>query len=194
MHSLNRRAVWKALDQPANLVQTRFDIDRSRCQCLLQAGDDLVVHAPMVALRYQLEALVDRDGHIFRLMEVLTRTGPCNHCGANKAFPYPETIKRSDYWKMQADGALVHLLGDLVKDHGCPARSSAQGILAGNIDGTGLQVAGYDGLLDKWAEAYPHKSRDRHRLGTFTKDDPDWWRDIQPDEFQAAWGGEIIAA
>jgi hypothetical protein len=68
-----------------------------------------------------------------------------------------------------------------------------QGILVEDFDGTGRQIADYDQLLDKWVEAYPHKLRDKHRLGTFTTDNPNWWRDIQPNEFQAAWGGEIAA-
>lgn len=68
-----------------------------------------------------------------------------------------------------------------------------QDILVEDIDGTGRRIADYDQLLDKWVEAYPHKLRDKHRLGTFTTDNPNWWREIQPDEFQAAWGGEIAA-
>lgn len=68
-----------------------------------------------------------------------------------------------------------------------------QSILVEDIDGTGRQIADYDQLLDRWVEAYPHKLRDKHRLGTFTTDNPEWWRGIQPDNFQAAWGGEIAA-
>ena len=68
-----------------------------------------------------------------------------------------------------------------------------QGILVAEIKGTRRRIADYDQLLDKWVEAYPHKLKDKHRLGTFTTDNPTWWQAIHPEEFQAAWGGEIAA-
>ena len=93
--------------------------------------------------------------------------------------PYREIAEQAQV----ALGTVGWVIRDLVE----------QGILVENIDGTGRQIADYDQLLDKWVEGYPHKLRDKHRLGTFTTDNPNWWRDIQPDEFQAAWGGEIAA-
>lgn len=68
-----------------------------------------------------------------------------------------------------------------------------QGILVEDIKGARRQIDDYDQLLDKWVEAYPHKLKEKHWLGTFTTDTPDWWQDIHPEEFQAAWGGEVAA-
>jgi hypothetical protein len=93
--------------------------------------------------------------------------------------PYREIAERAHV----ALGTVGWVIRDLLE----------QGLLVEDIDGTGRQIADYDQLLDKWVEAYPHKLRDKHNLGTFTTDNPNWWRDIQPDEFQAAWGGEIAA-
>lgn len=49
-------------------------------------------------------------------------------------------------------------------------------------------------LVDKWAEAYPYRLKKKHRLGLFTTDNPDWWKIIDPETFEALWGGEIAAA
>lgn len=68
-----------------------------------------------------------------------------------------------------------------------------QGILVEDIKGTQRQIADYGRLLNKWVEAFPHQLRDKHHLGTFTTDNPQWWREIHPEEFGAAWGGEVAA-
>ncbi len=51
-----------------------------------------------------------------------------------------------------------------------------------------------DLLLDKWVEAYPYKLKRKHEIGKFTTDDPDWWKTIYPEKFNAEWGGEIAVA
>ena len=93
--------------------------------------------------------------------------------------PYRE-ISEYAHVSLGAVGPVIH---DLLE----------QGMLLEDIDGRQRRVADYDQLLDKWVEAYPTKLRDKHYLGTFTTDNPTWWQGIQPEEFQAAWGGEIAA-
>ena len=55
------------------------------------------------------------------------------------------------------------------------------------------QLADFDRLLDKWVEVYPHKLKEKYKIGTFTTDDPDWWKAINPEKFNALWGGEVAA-
>ncbi|MAY40624.1 type IV toxin-antitoxin system AbiEi family antitoxin [Spongiibacter sp.] len=56
------------------------------------------------------------------------------------------------------------------------------------------RLTNYDELLEKWAENYPQRLRKKLLLGTFTTDEPDWWKKIDPRDYNAAWGGEIAAA
>ena len=71
----------------------------------------------------------------------------------------------------------------------------------------GLEQAGYlktsagkrqlinrDQLQQQWVEAYPHKLREKHYIGTFTTDNPLWWQSFKPDEFDGLWEGEVAAA
>ncbi len=48
-------------------------------------------------------------------------------------------------------------------------------------------------LIDQWAEAYPHVLRNKHHIGTFTTNKPDWWKNINPAGLNAQWGGEVAA-
>lgn len=56
------------------------------------------------------------------------------------------------------------------------------------------EFANFDQLMNEWVEAYPHKLKAKHRIATFTTDDPGWWKAIAPKKFGARWGGEIAAA
>ena len=56
------------------------------------------------------------------------------------------------------------------------------------------EFANFDQLMDEWVEAYPHKLKAKHRIATFTTDDPGWWKAIDLKTFGALWGGEIAAA
>ena len=70
----------------------------------------------------------------------------------------------------------------------------AQGFLLEGINENRRRFADYDHLVDKWVEAYPHKLKRKHKIGTFTTGNPDWWKGINPEKFDALWGGEIAAA
>ncbi len=48
-------------------------------------------------------------------------------------------------------------------------------------------------LLRRWVEAYPEQLRPKLVLGRFMAEEPNWWKDVKPAEFDAFWGGEIAA-
>ncbi|RLA45827.1 MAG: hypothetical protein DRR42_18980 [Gammaproteobacteria bacterium] len=70
----------------------------------------------------------------------------------------------------------------------------AQGFLLEGTKKNQRKAADFDQLLNKWVEAYPHKLKEKYKLGTFTTDNPDWWKALHPEEFDALWGGEIAVA
>jgi len=49
-------------------------------------------------------------------------------------------------------------------------------------------------LVSKWVEEYPYKLKKKMRIGTFTTENPNWWKGIDPTLTGALWGGEIAAA
>ena len=70
----------------------------------------------------------------------------------------------------------------------------AQGFLLEGIEKNQRKLVNFEQLLDKWVEAYPRKLKGKHKIGIFTTDNPEWWQAINPEEFDALWGGEIAAA
>jgi hypothetical protein len=70
----------------------------------------------------------------------------------------------------------------------------AQGFLLEGVNKNQRKLTDIDLLLDKWVEAYPHKLKEKQKIGVFTTDNADWWKDINPEPFYACWGGEIAAA
>ena len=89
-----------------------------------------------------------------------------------------------------ADQAQVALgtVGSVIRD------LTAQGFLLEGTKKKQRELANFDQLLNKWVDAYPHKLKEKHKIGVFTTDKPDWWKTINPEEFDAQWGGEIAAA
>ena len=81
-------------------------------------------------------------------------------------------------------GAVGGVIRDLV----------AQGFLLEGIAKNQRRLADPNLLFDKWVENYPHKLKDKHKIGEFTTDDPTWWKAINLKKFGAVWGGEIAAA
>ncbi len=81
-------------------------------------------------------------------------------------------------------GAVGWVIRDLV----------AQGFLLEGRKKNQREFAKFDGLMDEWVEAYPHKLKAKQRIATFTADDPGWWQAIDLKTFGALWGGEIAAA
>ncbi len=68
------------------------------------------------------------------------------------------------------------------------------GFLLEGIDESQRKLAEFDLLLDRWAEAYPYKLKKKYDIGTFTTGNPDWWKTIRLEKFDAEWGGEIAVA
>lgn len=56
------------------------------------------------------------------------------------------------------------------------------------------RIVNYQKLLDRWVEAYPEKLRPKQLLGEFLADDPNWWKNVKLQKYDAYWGGEIAAA
>jgi len=70
----------------------------------------------------------------------------------------------------------------------------AQGFLLEGINKNQRKLADFDLLLDRWVEAYPRKLKEKHKIGIFTTENPEWWAAVKPKKFDALWGGEIAAA
>lgn len=49
-------------------------------------------------------------------------------------------------------------------------------------------------LLRRWVEAYPEQLRPKLILGTFKMDNWNWWKNMEPADYDAFWGGEVAAA
>jgi len=60
--------------------------------------------------------------------------------------------------------------------------------------GTGRRLVSRKKLLDRWVETYPEKLKPKLRVGEFVADGPNWWKEIDIEEYGAYWGGEIAAA
>ena len=71
---------------------------------------------------------------------------------------------------------------------------AAQGFLLEGRTKNQRAFANVDRLMDEWVEAYPHKLKAKQRIGTFTTDDPVWWKAVDLNKIGALWGGEIAAA
>ncbi len=70
----------------------------------------------------------------------------------------------------------------------------AQGFLLEGAKKNQRKLTNIDHLIDKWVEAYPHKLKEKQKIGIFTTNNHDWWKTIKPEKFNAQWGGEIAAA
>lgn len=70
----------------------------------------------------------------------------------------------------------------------------AQEYLLEGINNKKRKFAEFDLLLKQWVEDYPYKLKEKYKIGTFTTDDPYWWENINLNQFDAQWGGEIAAA
>jgi hypothetical protein len=58
----------------------------------------------------------------------------------------------------------------------------------------GRRLVHYRQLLNRWVEFYPVKLRPKLWVGEFIAEDPYWWKDIDIQQYQAYWGGEVAAA
>ncbi len=60
--------------------------------------------------------------------------------------------------------------------------------------GKGRHLVNCKKLLDRFVEAWPEKLRPKQYIGTFNTDDPNWWKRIDINRYDALWGGEIAGA
>jgi hypothetical protein len=67
----------------------------------------------------------------------------------------------------------------------------AQGFILEGINKKQRKLADFDLLLNKWVEEYPYKLKEKNKINRFTTGDPYWWTSINPENFDALWGGEI---
>ncbi|MFV1985523.1 MAG: type IV toxin-antitoxin system AbiEi family antitoxin [Thiohalomonadales bacterium] len=58
----------------------------------------------------------------------------------------------------------------------------------------GRHLVNYQKLLARWVEVYPEKLKSKQLLGDFIADDPYWWKNIEIQNYNGYWGGEIAAA
>jgi hypothetical protein len=58
----------------------------------------------------------------------------------------------------------------------------------------GRQLLKTEQLLRRWVEAYPENLRPKIVQERFRTHTSNWWKDIEPADFGALWGGEIAAA
>lgn len=71
---------------------------------------------------------------------------------------------------------------------------TTQGFLLEGVKRHQRKVVDFNGLIDKWVEAYPYQLKAKHRLGVFTCDDSTWWKTIKAEKLNALWAGEVAAA
>ena len=69
-----------------------------------------------------------------------------------------------------------------------------QGFLLEDINGKQRKLTRHDLLVDQWADAYLTKLKRKHKFATFTTSNPDWWKTVDPQKYDANWGGEIAAS
>lgn len=91
---------------------------------------------------------------------------------------YREIAEQADV----ALGSVGEILRDLI----------AQNFIVKNTS-TGRRIIEPKRLLNAWIEHYQNL-RKNYLLGTFTTDDHDWWKKINPNQLNLSWGGEIAAA
>jgi len=105
------------------------------------------------------------------------------------AFLGNKTLVNAPYREI-ANQAQVALgtVGEVIRD------LIAQGFILEGINKKQRDLADFDRLLNKWVEEYPHKLKHKYRIGMFTTDDPYWWTNIKPENFNALWGSEIATA
>jgi len=58
----------------------------------------------------------------------------------------------------------------------------------------GRKLVNKEKLLERWVTAYPEKLRPKQIVGKYTTRDFGWWKNTQPNKFEAYWGGEVAAA
>ena len=50
-----------------------------------------------------------------------------------------------------------------------------------------------DRLIRRWAETYPERLQPKLFLGRYAPPTVDWWKELDPGQYDATWGGEVAA-
>lgn len=94
---------------------------------------------------------------------------------------------------------LIHKTYREIAEKACVALGSVGGVLEdltyhGYIQMTGKERIFKDrkGLLQRWVEEYP-VLKQKHLIGSFTSDNPYWWKEVDIASFEGVWGGEVAA-
>jgi len=89
-----------------------------------------------------------------------------------------------------ADNAQVALgtVGWVIRD------LKAQGFILEGIKKKERELTKVNLLIDKWVEAYPVKLKEKYKIGKFTTENTDWWKNLRIEQYHGNWGGEIAAA
>ena len=95
--------------------------------------------------------------------------------------------------------SLIHKTYREIAEKACVALGSVGGVLEDLAYHGYIQIIGKErifkdrkGLLQRWVEEYP-VLKQKHFLGSFTSDNPHWWKEVDIANFEAVWGGEIAA-
>lgn len=80
-------------------------------------------------------------------------------------------------------GAVAQVLEDLKKaGHLLETSASARRLIRG------------EELIRRWVESYAERLKPKLLLSRYSSDNPDWWKEAQPERDGACWGGEVAAA
>lgn len=80
-------------------------------------------------------------------------------------------------------GAVSHVMEDL----------KSAGYLF-NQEGKERRLLKYGELIRRWGEAYSERLRPKLLISRFSAEKPDWWKEVDLQELNACWSGEVAAA
>lgn len=100
----------------------------------------------------------------------------------------PELVNATYREIRNATGVALGAIGPIL------AHLRKRGHLTGNRRKKQLQLTQPDRLLDEWVTNYPTHLRPKLRPRRFQANDPMWWKNVRPQDFNAYWGGEVAAA
>jgi hypothetical protein len=61
-------------------------------------------------------------------------------------------------------------------------------------EGRERRLMKHEELIRRWGEAYSERLRPKLLISRFSAENPDWWKEINLEEMNACWSGEVAAA
>ena len=49
-------------------------------------------------------------------------------------------------------------------------------------------------MLNRWIEVWPEKLKPKYYVGSFAADNAEWWKNLNIQNYDGYWGGEVAAA